>query len=280
MLRKDTLISRLIVESFFKKLGEALVLDVAVAGAGPSALALGIELAKKGWKVALFEAKNEPGGGIWGGGMMFNELVVEAELEEYLKELDVRYRKVDDLIVIDSVHFASALLYHATKNGALLFNNVYVEDLVMYDGKVSGVVVNWTPTVRERLHVDPITIVAKYVVDATGHPANLVRFLVRRGVIKLENFRVDGGVKIAGEPGNEFLMDAENGERFVVEHTKEIYPGLYVMGMAAVSVGGGPRMGPIFGGMVLSGLKAAQLIHEKLILETSNRDETNEKVRV
>lgn len=189
MLRKDTLISRLIVESFFKKLDEALVLDVAVAGAGPSALALAIVLAKRGWKVALFEAKNEPGGGIWGGGMMFNELVVESELEDYLKELDVRYRKVEDLIVVDSVHFASALLYHATKSGALLFNNVYVEDLVMYDSKVSGVVVNWTPTVRERLHVDPITIVSKYVVDATGHPSNLVRFLVRRVYSSLKTLK-------------------------------------------------------------------------------------------
>lgn len=87
-------------------------------------------------------------------------------------------------------------------------------------------------------------------------------------------------MKIAGEPGNEFLMDAETGERFVVEHTKEVYPGLYVVGMAAVSVGGGPRMGPIFGGMILSGLKAGKLIHEKLVSETTNKDDITEKVRV
>ncbi|MBZ4650780.1 MAG: thiazole biosynthesis enzyme, partial [Thermosipho sp. (in: Bacteria)] len=54
---------------------------------------------------------------------------------------------------------------------------------------------------------------------------------------------------------------------FVVENTKEVFPGLYVMGMAAVSVGGGPRMGPIFGGMIKSGLKVANKILEKLSIE-------------
>jgi thiamine thiazole synthase len=34
--------------------------------------------------------------------------------------------------------------------------------------------------------------------------------------------------------------------------------------MAANAVFGGPRMGPIFGGMLLSGRKAAQLIMKEL----------------
>ncbi len=55
-------------------------------------------------------------------------------------------------------------------------------------------------------------------------------------------------------------MCADSGERAVVEHTGEVYPGLYVAGMAAGAVHGAPRMGPIFGGMLLSGRKAARLI--------------------
>ena len=45
----------------------------------------------------------------------------------------------------------------------------------------------------------------------------------------------------------------------MLENTKEVYPGLIVAGMAAAAVFGSPRMGPIFGGMLLSGRKAAQI---------------------
>jgi thiamine thiazole synthase len=46
----------------------------------------------------------------------------------------------------------------------------------------------------------------------------------------------------------------------VVSHTREVYPGLIVAGMAANAVAGEHRMGPIFGGMLLSGERAAELI--------------------
>jgi len=62
--------------------------------------------------------------------------------------------------------------------------------------------------------------------------------------------------KIVGEGA----MWAEEGEKTILENTKEVYPGLYVVGMAANAVYGTPRMGPIFGGMLLSGRKAAQII--------------------
>jgi len=263
LVKKDALISKLIVESFFKKLSEVLEVDVAIAGCGPSALALSYELSKKGFKVAIFEAKNEPGGGIWGGGMMFNELVLENSLKGYLDSLGIKYKDFGELLVVDSVHFASALLYHTTLSGTVILNNVFVEDLIMYDNRVSGVVINWMPTIREKLHVDPISIVAKYTVDGTGHPANLVRLLTKRGILS----SVSGSTEnlcSCGVVEYEFPMDAENGEKFVLEGTREIYPGLFVMGMAAVSVGGGPRMGPIFGGMIESGIRAAQLIEDSL----------------
>ena len=40
--------------------------------------------------------------------------------------------------------------------------------------------------------------------------------------------------------------------------------GLYVCGMAVSAVSGTPRMGPIFGGMLLSGKKVANLIIKEL----------------
>lgn len=59
-------------------------------------------------------------------------------------------------------------------------------------------------------------------------------------------------------------LNVELGEQTTVENTKEIYPGLFVSGMAANGVSGSFRMGPIFGGMLMSGKKAAELICEKL----------------
>jgi len=59
-------------------------------------------------------------------------------------------------------------------------------------------------------------------------------------------------------------MDADMGEMHTVENTRECFPGLYVSGMAANAVYGGYRMGPVFGGMLLSGKKAATLILENL----------------
>ena len=54
-------------------------------------------------------------------------------------------------------------------------------------------------------------------------------------------------------------MWAEKGEAEIVENTKEVYPGLLVAGMAANAAYGSPRMGAIFGGMLLSGKRAAEL---------------------
>ena len=54
-------------------------------------------------------------------------------------------------------------------------------------------------------------------------------------------------------------MWADKGEKEIVENTKEVYPGLIVAGMAVNAVFGAPRMGPIFGGMLLSGKRAAEV---------------------
>ena len=55
-------------------------------------------------------------------------------------------------------------------------------------------------------------------------------------------------------------MNAVAGEKFVVERVAEVYPGLWVSGMSVCATFGGPRMGPIFGGMLLSGKKVAEEI--------------------
>ena len=50
-----------------------------------------------------------------------------------------------------------------------------------------------------------------------------------------------------------------------MEKTGEIYPGLLVCGMAVSTAYGIPRMGPTFGGMLVSGRKVARLVKDKVI---------------
>ena len=69
-------------------------------------------------------------------------------------------------------------------------------------------------------------------------------------------------------------MWVEKSEDAIIENTKEVYPGLYVTGMSVATTFGQPRMGPTFGGMLLSGEKVAELIIEKLNSnETAKSDE-------
>ncbi len=59
-------------------------------------------------------------------------------------------------------------------------------------------------------------------------------------------------------------MWAEVGEKAILENTRQVCPGLLVAGMAANAVFGSPRMGAVFGGMLLSGKKAAELAMDLL----------------
>jgi thiamine thiazole synthase len=59
-------------------------------------------------------------------------------------------------------------------------------------------------------------------------------------------------------------MWADVAENTTLENTKEAFPGVFAAGMAANATFGSFRMGPIFGGMLLSGEKVAQLIDERL----------------
>ncbi|HON77178.1 MAG TPA: FAD-dependent oxidoreductase, partial [Spirochaetota bacterium] len=85
----ETTITRAIVDRFSKKLIEYTDIDVAIVGAGPSGMVAAYFLAKAGKKVAIFERKLSIGGGMWGGGMMFNEIVIQKEGKDILENFGI-----------------------------------------------------------------------------------------------------------------------------------------------------------------------------------------------
>jgi len=256
MLNEVT-ITRAILDAYFSKLTDSLELDVAIVGGGPSGLVAGFYLARAGKKVALFEKKLSIGGGMWGGGMMFNEIVVQDARKAVLDKFGLTVEKYEEVYyTLNAIEAVSALIHHAIKAGLRIFNLITMEDVVFKNERVSGLVINWAPVEMTGLHVDPLTLHSRFVLDATGHPSNVVQALVKKMGVTINT--PTGG--IVGEKS----MDSELGELHTVENTREVFPGLYVSGMAANGVYGGYRMGPIFGGMFLSGKKVAKEMIEKL----------------
>jgi thiazole biosynthesis enzyme len=253
----EVAISQAIIDAYFQKLKNALELDVAIVGGGPSGLVAGYYLAKAGRKVALLDRKLSIGGGVWGGGMMFNEVVVQEEGKTVLDELGLEAKGcAPGYYTIDSVYLASGLVHKAMAAGLSIFNLISMEDVVIKNQRVAGLVINWAAVETLKWHVDPLTLHASFVVDASGHPANVTEVLLRKMGVTLDT--ATGGM--VGEKS----MEAEAGESDTVRNSRQVYPGLYVCGMAANAVCGGYRMGPIFGGMLLSGKKVAREMIERL----------------
>jgi len=249
----EIIISKAITESYTKELLEFMDVDVAIVGAGPSGLVASYYLAKTGVKTVLYERKLSVGGGMWGGGMMFNRIVVQAEAKEILDEFGVRAKEYQkDYYIVDSLEAVSSFCSQTLKAGTRIFNLMTVEDvMIREDDRIAGLVLNWSAVGLADLHIDPLAIRSKLVIDATGHNAEVCRIVACKIGPKLRT--VTGGV--VGEKS----MWAEVGERELVSNTKEVYPGLLVAGMAVNAAFGLPRMGAIFGGMLLSGRKAAEL---------------------
>lgn len=256
----DVMITKAIVGTYHKRLLSDLELDVAIVGAGPSGLIAAYELARRKRHVAVFERKLAPGGGMWGGGIGYNIIVVQNDAKPILDELGVHTEKyAENYWTANSIETMAALMLSAIRAGAYIYNLFSVEDVMVSNGRICGVVINSSAIQIAGLHVDPVSIRAKYVVDATGHDMEVVKKASEKAGVKLRTS--------SGKPEGERSMNAELGEKALLKNTKEIAPGLFVCGMAANAVFGSHRMGPIFGGMLLSGKKVANDI-DKLLTKT------------
>jgi len=252
-------VSRTIIENYFRQLTESLELDVAICGGGPAGLVAATILAQKGMRTALFDRKLSLGGGMWAGGMLFNTCVVQPEAEEILREFKIAFREENGLLVASSVEAVARLILGAIDSGVKMFNGVSVEDVVVKaadDGekRVCGFVINWgaVSALNARgysLEVDPLVISSRWAIDATGHEHEVCRVAQEKGLRLATS---------SGESAGEGSLWMEKAEKLVVENSRQVFPGLFVCGMAANAVFGAPRMGPIFGGMLRSGQVTAQ----------------------
>lgn len=229
--------------------------DVLIAGAGPSGLTAAKYLAERGLKVLIYERRLSFGGGIGGGGNMIPKIVVQKEALPIVEDFRIRYKSVENgFFIIDPAELIAKLAVGALEAGAKIFLGVNVDDVIVRDNppRVVGVLWHWTAIQLSGLHVDPLYTHCKALVDATGHDAELIAIASRKNP--------ELGIELAGERSNW----SEVSEKLVVEHTGKVAEGLYVTGIAVCAVYGLPRMGPIFGGMLMSGKRLAEIIEEDL----------------
>lgn len=247
-------ISRAIVEGFLRDLSKSIQCDVLIVGSGPSGLVAGMDLSRAGFSVSIVEETNYLGGGFWMGGYLMNKVTVRKPGHTVLEEIGCPYEEPQEgLCVINAAHGCSKLIAAACDAGVRFLQMTRATDLVLRNGRVEGLVINYASVYhlpKGLGHVDPIALESKVVIDATGHDAAMV--------VKLRKRLNEDPI-----PGNG-AMWIEQSEDLVVKNTRFVYPGLMVAGLAVAAVDGSPRMGPTFGSMLLSGRKAAQLAADEM----------------
>ncbi len=250
---REVEITRAIANEFHEVLIDRADSDVIVIGAGPAGLTASRELSNRGFKVLVIEQNNYLGGGYWLGGYMMNPVTVREPAQKFWDELGIPYKKVSEgLYITPGPHAVSKLIAATCDAGVKFLNLTKFDDLIMRNGRVAGVVVNWMPVSalpRNITCVDPIALEAKIVIDASGHDSVAVKRLMDRGLVKWKGMNP---------------MNVNEGEEYVVHKTGEVFPGLIAAGMSVTETHGLARMGPTFGSMLFSGKKAADIAAEKI----------------
>lgn len=261
---RESQVSRAMTRRYFTDLDTYAESDVVIIGAGSCGLSAAYTLASKrpDLKIAMIEASVSPGGGAWLGGQLFSAMVMRKPAELFLNEIGVPYEDEGDFVVVKhAALFTSTLLSKVLQfPNVKLFNATAVEDLITRPApttadpnavRIAGVVTNWTLVTMhhdDQSCMDPNTINAPLVISTTGHDGPFGAFSVKR-LVSMQQLEKLGGMR---------GLDMRTAEDAIVKRTREIVPGLIVGGMELSEVDGANRMGPTFGAMALSGVKAAE----------------------
>lgn len=255
---RESTVSRAMTSRYFADLDKYAESDVVIVGAGSAGLSAAYTLAKNrpDWKIAIIEANVPAGGGCHLGGQLFSAMVVRKPADKFLDELEIDYDDEGNYVVVKHASlFISTLLSKVLQfPNVKLFNATAVEDLITRrDGdsvRIAGVVTNWTLVSLNhdtQSCMDPNTLNANVVLSTTGHDGPFGAFCAKR-LQDITSF----------ELGEMRGLDMNLAEDAIVKGTREVAPGLVIAGMELAEVDGSNRMGPTFGAMLLSGVKAAE----------------------
>ncbi|KAH7364696.1 thiazole biosynthetic enzyme [Rhexocercosporidium sp. MPI-PUGE-AT-0058] len=257
---RESQVSRAMTRRYFTDLDNYAESDIVIVGAGSCGLSTAYMLgkARPDLKIAIIEASVSPGGGAWLGGQLFSAMVMRKPADAFLTDLGVPFEDEGDFVVVKhAALFTSTLLSKVLSFPNIkLFNATAVEDLITRanpDGslRIAGVVTNWTLVTMhhdDQSCMDPNTINAPLVISTTGHDGPFGAFCVKR-LVSMGQIAKLGGMR---------GLDMNTAEDAIVIRTREVVPGLIVGGMELSEVDGANRMGPTFGAMALSGVKAAE----------------------
>jgi len=258
---RESQVSRAMTRRYFADLDTYAESDIVIVGAGSCGLSTAYMLAKArpDLKIAIIEAGVAPGGGAWLGGQLFSAMIMRKPADAFLSELGVPFEDEGDWVVVKhAALFTSTLLSKVLQfPNVKLFNATTVEDLITRKGekdgevRIAGVVTNWTLVSMhhdDQSCMDPNTINAPVIVSTTGHDGPFGAFSVKR-LVSMQQLEKLGGMR---------GLDMNTAEDAIVKNTREIVPGLIVGGMELSEVDGANRMGPTFGAMAMSGVKAAE----------------------
>merc|ERR1711939_1124451 len=178
-----------------------------------------------------------------GGGQLFSAMVLRKPADKFLDDLGVAYEDEGNYVVVKHASYFM---------GTLLSRVLEMPNVKLFNATcVVGVVTNWTlVTLHHDNHscMDPNTINAPLVISTTGHDGPFGAFCAKR-LVSMNAIEKLGGMR---------ALDMNSAKDAIVKGTREVSPGLIMGGMELSELDGANRMGPTFGAMVLSGVKAAE----------------------